>query len=65
MKLEDSKKLRLKAYVRSARYYGVSHLICFHSYSLRNYVRFIKLGGPIVAFRIINYATYKDVQQNV
>jgi hypothetical protein len=31
MKLQDSSKLKLSAYVRASKYYGVTHLIAFHT----------------------------------
>ena len=72
MKLEDSSKLKLKEFVKSARQFGVSHLVAYHRYKTSTkcydaecYVRFIAVKGPLITFRILNYCRAKDILNNV
>jgi hypothetical protein len=72
MRLEDSSKLKLKDYVKSARQYGVTHMVAYHRYKTSissnnegSYVRFITVKGPVLTFRILNYCRSKDIRSNV
>lgn len=64
MKLEDSNKMNVKSYLKAAKYYNVNHLIALQHSNDREYIRFIKVGGGEMTFRIVNFARMKDVLKN-
>ena len=61
MKLEDTNKLNVKSYLKAAKYYNVNHLIALQHSNDREYIRFIKVGGGEMTFRIVNFARMKEV----
>jgi len=71
MKLQDSNKLSINSYLKAAKYYNVNHLVTLqHSkdsikhINLEDYIRFIKVGGGEMIFRILNFCRMKDVFHN-
>ena len=72
MNLQDNSNLKLSSYVRAAKYYKVTHLVSFHNknnskskFISGNFVRFIKMGGGVLTFKIINFCRSKDILNNI
>lgn len=53
--------MNVKSYLKAAKYYNVNHLIALQHLNDREYIRFIKVGGGEMTFRIVNFARMKEV----
>jgi len=51
--------MSIKSYLKAAKYYNVNHLVAIQNLNNREYIRFIKVGGGEMTFRIINFSRMK------
>ena len=53
--------MNVKSYLKAAKYYNVNHLVTLQHSNGKDFVRFIKVGGGEMTFRIVNFCRMKDV----
>lgn len=56
--------MSIKSYLKAAKYYHVNHLVTLQHSKDKEFIRFIKVGGGEMTFRIINYCRMRDVLKN-
>jgi len=56
--------MSIKSYLKAAKYFNVNHLVALQNSNNREYIRFIKLGGGEMTFRIMNFSRMKDILNN-
>jgi hypothetical protein len=56
--------MSVKSYLKAAKYYNVNHLIALQHAHDKEYIRFIKVGGGEMTFRIVNFSRMTDVLKN-
>lgn len=56
--------MSIKSYLKAAKYYNVNHLVAIQNLNNREYIRFIKVGGGEMTFRIVNFSRMRDVLKN-